>query len=75
MFGLLLLKQLSTALVHAPVLGILDFSKPFLLKPMLVKLDLVLCYFKDSHPIAYLRKAVCAKKPSSVESPSLVLHN
>jgi hypothetical protein len=53
--------QLKQALIHAPVLGIPDFTKPFILKTDASEVGFGAVLLQDSHPIAYLSKVVCAK--------------
>ena len=53
--------QLKLALVNAPVLAIPDFSKPFILETDANDVGFGAVLLQDSHLIAYLSKAVCAK--------------
>lgn len=53
--------QLKQALIHAPVLGIPDFTKQFVLETDASEVGFGAVLLQDSHPIAYLSKAVCPK--------------
>lgn len=53
--------QLKQALVIAPVLGIPDFSKQFILETDASDMGFGAVLIQDSHPIAYLSKTVCPK--------------
>lgn len=53
--------QLKHALIHAPVLDIPDFSKQFILETDASDVGFGAVFIQDSHPIAYLSKAVCPK--------------
>jgi hypothetical protein len=53
--------QLKLALINAPMLGIPDFSKQFILETDASDIGFGAVLIQDSHPIAYLSKTVCAK--------------
>jgi hypothetical protein len=57
-------QQLKLALVQALVLGLPDFTKPFVVKTNASDLGFRAVLMQEGHPIAYLSK-LCAKKSST----------
>lgn len=52
-------QALKQALISAPVLGLLDFSKPFCIEADASGHGIGAVLSQDSHPLAYLSKALC----------------
>lgn len=53
--------NLKDALCRAPILGLLDFSLPFVVETNAFGVGMGVILSKQNHPIAFFSKALCSK--------------